>query len=45
MIIMKFAKDVIGKNKDDYFHDKTPRSGYKIDPMDIMKLLNNSLLE
>jgi len=45
MIIMKFAKDVIVSNKEDYFNDKMPRSGYKIDPMDIMNLLNNPLIE
>jgi len=45
MILMKFAKDVIIDNKEDYFNDKIPRSGYKIDPMDIMNLLNNQLID
>jgi DNA gyrase subunit A len=45
MILMKFAKDVGIDNKEEFFNDKIPRSGYKIDPMNIMGLLNNRLIE
>ena len=45
MIMMKFADEVQIKNIGDFYNSKIPRSGSKIDNIEILKLINNDFLE